>query len=549
MLALVAMERPKDFSADAIRAKREEILETLVVPRVSEIKRESFRAQYSGYRAVPGVMRRSQTETYFKIRLRLAAPQWRGVPIILESGKRLKKQQKEIVITFRHRKPCLCPRGSAHYRNQVIIRLEPQEEIKVRFWSKKPGLAFTMEERDFSFLLRESGAHSQYTEEYEKLLLDCIAGNQTLFVSSREVAAMWRFIDPIIRVWKRNEVPLRHYQPDTDEPVVALEYPEEIHAAIAPLKKEIGFVGLGKMGGNLARQLLEKGWAVSGMDANPLETKKLESEGLGGAYFFRELARVLPRPRLIWLLVLADRVDETLFGTDGILRALHRGDIVIDGGNSFYEHSAARYKKLKKLGIRFVDVGVSGGPQGAREGVSLMIGGDAALFKKLEPLFRDIAAERGYQFFAGVGAGHFVKMIHNGIEYGMMQSLAEGFAVLKKSRYKFNLTRVANAYNHGSVIESRLVAWLENAFLAHGDTLRGVSGAAGHTGEGEWTVTTAKNLRVPTPVIKSAFEFRLASARNPSFTGKILSALRNQFGGHTVRQKNSYAKKRSRGKN
>ncbi|MDE1838250.1 MAG: 6-phosphogluconate dehydrogenase (decarboxylating), partial [Euryarchaeota archaeon] len=169
-----------------------------------------------------------------------------------------------------------------------------------------------------------------------------------------------------------------------------------------------------------------------------------------------------------------------------------RGDIVIDAGNSFYEDTVRRAKLLARRGIRLVDVGFSGGPSGARRGGSLMVGADAKTFAYLEPLFHDLAVPQGYGRMGDAGAGHFVKMVHNGIEYGMMQSLAEGFALMKKSQFKLDLQKVARVYNRGSVIESRLVGWLEDAFRIYGENLNKVSGTVAATGEGEWTVKTGR---------------------------------------------------------
>ena len=165
-----------------------------------------------------------------------------------------------------------------------------------------------------------------------------------------------------------------------------------------------------------------------------------------------------------------------------------------------------------------------------------MRGGDGASFKKCEPLFRDLARRDGYEFFAGNGAGHFVKMVHNGIEYGMMQALAEGFALMKRSKYKLDLTRVAEVYNNGSVIESRLVGWLKDAFKLHGENLAAISGSVAHSGEGAWTVKTAKEMKLKAKVIEEALKFRIASAKKPDYAGKVVSALRGQFGGHSVKE-------------
>jgi len=301
--------------------------------------------------------------------------------------------------------------------------------------------------------------------------------------------------------------------------------------------REIAIIGLGKMGSAIVRRLLQKGWQVHGYDTSAAVVRELSGGGMKGANSPQALVAQLSEPRLIWLMVPAGKaVDEVLFGRSGISKKLSKGDIVIDGGNSFYKDSVRRAKKLKGLGITFVDVGFSGGPRGARDGACLMVGGEERTFRTLEPLLRDLSREEGYRFFPGAGAGHFVKMIHNGIEYGMMQSLAEGFAILKKSKYKLPLSRVAGIYNHGSVIESRLVGWMKLALEEYGENLASISGAVAHSGEGEWTVKTARELKVPVKIIEASLEFRVRSAKKPSYTGKLVSALRGQFGGHTVKK-------------
>jgi len=243
----------------------------------------------------------------------------------------------------------------------------------------------------------------------------------------------------------------------------------------------------------------------------------------------------LKPPRVIWVMVKAgEAIDEVLFGEEGLINHLEKEDIVIDGGNSYFEDSVRRTHKLAKKGIMFVDVGVSGGPEGVRTGACLMVGGTKEVYEKLLPLYLNIAVTQGVQFFEGVGAGHFVKMIHNGIEYGIMQAIAEGFTVLKNSGYSLNLKDIAEVYNHGSVIESKLIRWLKKAFEVHGVDLEDVSGTVAHTGEGEWTVKTAHELGLKTKIIEEAVNFRIESEKNPSYTGKILSALREQFGGHSV---------------
>jgi len=307
------------------------------------------------------------------------------------------------------------------------------------------------------------------------------------------------------------------------------------------VRKEIAVIGLGKMGGGIIRHLMEKGWKVHGYDPSETVMKQLQDEGMREAVSPSTLISQMETPRIVWLMVPAGKiVDDLLFGNPpaggGIAKELSKGDIIIDGGNSYYEDSIRRAKKIQKLGLKYMDVGFSGGPAGARTGGCLMIGGDEATFRMLEPLFKDLAVKDGYQFFKGAGAGHFVKMVHNGIEYGMMQSLAEGFALLRKSKYKLDLTRVADIYNHRSVIESRLAGWMKNAFEEYGEDLKDISGSVGHTGEGEWTIKTGKKHGIPMKVIEDSFKFRVQSAKKPSYTGKLLSALRGQFGGHSTKK-------------
>ena len=543
MLALIAMDHPGSFNTESIRNKRADILKTLVIPNASEIKKYSYRAQYNGYSHIEGVKTDSNTETYFKIRAFLNHPKWKGVPFILESGKRLKRAQKEIIITFKHPDPCFCPAGASHEtKNQITFRFEPDEGVFIDLLSKKPGLQFEVTGSKFNYMYRDQKERTQYVEEYEKLFLDAIDGDQTLFVRSDEVTSMWKFVDPIISAWEHTMVPLNTYTPDSDEPIINSHVLDEKaigtqQTARTQIKKEIGIIGLGKMGGNMARRLREIGWNVTGYNRSPTVTKQLETEGITGAYTLPDFIAKLSTPRIIWLsLPAGDTIDEILFGANGIARLLQKDDLVIDGGNSFYKDAIPRAEKLKRRGIKFIDVGFSGGPSGARNGASLMIGGKKSDFKQYEQLFADCSIPNGYQFFNGVGAGHFVKMIHNGIEYGMMQAIAEGFAVMKQSKFNLDLSRVADIYNHGSVIESKLMGWLKNAFTIYGDNFENVSGSVNHTGEGAWTVKTADELGVQTKIIENALQFRIDSGKNPSYTGKILSALRGQFGGHSINQ-------------
>ena len=302
------------------------------------------------------------------------------------------------------------------------------------------------------------------------------------------------------------------------------------------MKKEIGIVGLGKMGSNLSLQLLEKGWKVIGYNRSKEKTDELAKNKLVATYSLEELVSKLEPPKAILLMLTAgEAVEETIFGNTGLINYLREEDIVVDAGNSYFKDSIERHKKLKEKGINFIDIGISGGPEGARNGSCLMVGGKKELFKEMENLFKDISVDNGYTHFEGTGAGHFVKMIHNGIEYGIMQAIAEGFSVMKNSEYKLDLEKVSNTYNHGSVIESKLIGWLQEAFKEYGQDLEKISGSVDHSGEGEWTVKTAKEMGLDVKIIEESFKFRLSSKDNPSYIGKILTALRNQFGGHSIK--------------
>lgn len=302
------------------------------------------------------------------------------------------------------------------------------------------------------------------------------------------------------------------------------------------MKKELGIIGLGKMGSGLALQLAEKDWKVVAYNRSREKTDALVGKGVDASYSLQELTEKLESPKIIWLMLTAGEATENmLFGENGIVKLLKPGDTIIEGGNANFKDSQRRSSELEKLGIKFLDAGVSGGPKGAREGACIMIGGNEEKFSELEYLFRDLSIAGGYKFFPGAGAGHFVKMVHNGIEYGMMQAIAEGFNVLKESDYKIDLLKATEIYNHKSVIESRLTMWLEKAYREYGVELSEIASTVGHTGEAEWTVEAAKELGLKVPVIEESLEFRKQSAQNPSYIGKVLSALRNQFGGHSIK--------------
>ncbi len=295
---------------------------------------------------------------------------------------------------------------------------------------------------------------------------------------------------------------------------------------------KLGYIGLGKMGYGMVELLLDKHHDVVVYNRSKEPVRAIAQRGAEPADSLRSLAAALTPPRLVWLMVPYQAVDVVL--TD-LVPFLAKGDTVIDGGNSPYKETVRRSTELEKRGIEFLDAGTSGGPGGARTGACIMIGGKEEVFRKYEQLFRDLSVENGYAYLGRSGAGHFVKMVHNGIEYGMMQALAEGFAVLKESPYDLDLVKIADLYNHRSVIESRLTGWLKTAFELYGPELKDISGSIAQSGEGMWTVDAATELGIPAPIIKGALDFRFQSQKSPSYTGQIVSALRHQFGGHEVK--------------
>jgi 6-phosphogluconate dehydrogenase len=297
---------------------------------------------------------------------------------------------------------------------------------------------------------------------------------------------------------------------------------------------KLGYIGLGKMGFNMVERLLEKGYEVVVFGRNEKVVRDIKERGAEPASSIQVLVSALPLPRIIWLMIPYQAVEGVL---KELVPYLDEGDTIIDGGNSFFKDSMKRARELEEKGVHFLDVGVSGGPGGARNGACIMVGGRKEIYRKFESLFRDLSVRGGYDYMGKSGAGHFVKMVHNGIEYGMMQAIAEGFAIMKASPFDLDLMNVAEIYNHRSVIESRLVGWLKNAFDEYGQDLEDLSGSVAHTGEGAWTVEVAKELGVPARTIEEALLFRIESQKNPSYTGRILSALRNQFGGHEVFEK------------
>lgn len=296
---------------------------------------------------------------------------------------------------------------------------------------------------------------------------------------------------------------------------------------------KLGIIGLGRMGYNLALNAREHGHHVVVFNRTLEKIKEAEKEGLIGAYSIEELVKKLEGRRVIWLMVPAgNSVDEMI---DKLVPLLSKQDIVIDGGNSNYKDTLRRYNYFKSKGIDFVDIGTSGGIEGARNGACTMIGAETEVFEFLEPFIKDISIENGYLHTGANGSGHFVKMVHNGIEYGMMQAIGEGFEILEKSQFSLDFEKVAKVWNHGSVIRGWLMELTENAFRKD-PQLDAIKGVMYSSGEGLWTVQEALELKVAATVITQSLLMRYRSEQEDTFTGKVVSALRNEFGGHATKK-------------
>ena len=296
---------------------------------------------------------------------------------------------------------------------------------------------------------------------------------------------------------------------------------------------QIGIVGLGRMGMNMAKRLLYGGHQLVAYNRTADRVKEIEKEGAIGTYSLEELSRKLTPPRSVWLMLPAGKTtDEHI---NKLKNLLEKGDIIIEGGNSFYKDDLRHEQELRPLGIHYVDAGVSGGIWGLTIGYCLMVGGDRKIYSILEPLFKTLAPKDGYYFCGGTGAGHFVKMIHNGIEYGMMAAYGEGFELLKTSPYgeDLDLGKIAHLWNQGSVVRSWLLELAENAFKKDKD-LSSLEGYVEDSGEGRWTLQQAIEMALPAPIIACSLFQRFRSRQTASFSDKVLAALRNEFGGHPV---------------
>jgi 6-phosphogluconate dehydrogenase len=297
---------------------------------------------------------------------------------------------------------------------------------------------------------------------------------------------------------------------------------------------KIGFIGLGKMGFNMVHRLLKNDHEVVVWDRSDETVKEMEKLGAQGAASLDDLVSKLPERKVVWLMVPAGKpVDENL---DALLKLLKKNDIIIDGGNSYWKESQQRAQKAEEQGVHFLDVGTSGGVWGLQNGYCLMCGGNKEAASYLEPVFKALAPESGYVYCGPSGTGHMVKMVHNGIEYGMMQAYAEGFEILEKSPFKIDIAKVADAWRYGSVIRSWLLDLAVNA-LEEDPGLDKLEPFVQDSGEGRWTVQTAIDFDVPAHVITASLFARFQSRQKDSFAMKMLAALRNQFGGHAVKTK------------
>ncbi len=296
---------------------------------------------------------------------------------------------------------------------------------------------------------------------------------------------------------------------------------------------KLAMIGLGRMGMNMAKRLLQGGHQVVAYNRSPEKTEQLVKDGAMGAYSLVEVAEKLSSPRIVWMMLPAGQaVDDHIHELKDLLAP---GDIVIDGGNTYYKDDILRANLLDEKGISFMDVGVSGGIWGLKIGYCMMIGGEKETFKQLEPIFKTLAPQEGYLYCGGTGAGHFVKMVHNGIEYGMMQAYGEGFEILEASAYaeSFNYSEIAHLWNQGSVVRSWLLELAEEAFR-NDAKLTDIKGYVEDSGEGRWTIQQALDTGVPAQVITLSLLRRFRSRQEDPFSDRVLAALRREFGGHAV---------------
>lgn len=309
---------------------------------------------------------------------------------------------------------------------------------------------------------------------------------------------------------------------------------------------QVAIVGLGRMGANMARRLLKGSHDVVVYNRSRGKSDELAKEGAVAAYSLKEVISKLENPRVVWLMLPAGDITENHIGA--LKEILDRGDIIVEGGNSNYKDDVRRFKELAECGITYLDAGVSGGIWGLEMGYCTMVGGERGAFEKIEPLLKTLAPESGYLYCGPSGAGHFVKMIHNGIEYGMMQAYAEGFEILKAGPYGegLNMGEVSHLWNQGSVVRSWLLELCEDAFNKDPE-LSEIRGFVEDSGEGRWTVQQAIESGVPAPVITASLFERFRSRMENTFADRVLAAMRKEFGGHAVVKEGAEATLGSKG--
>lgn len=496
MLALVTMDKFDKYNPVSFAEKREWAIKSFEV-----IDQSLILGQYSSYKTIEG-LERSCTETFFKMELKLKSPRWRGVVAKIEGGKKLSKVEKEIKINFKNGDFLLI---SFNRNSEYIIANINNKEIS--YFSEKEN------EEGESYL-------TEYCKAFNEIILK---SDFSKLVTVSEAKFCWNLILPVFNKLK-----------DPNRIVTYNDYSYPLlHKNVENHKKTVGIIGLGKMGGGIAYQLLDKGWNLFVYNRTPEKMADFVKNKANGFNSVKDLCSAMSKPRTILLyLPEGDPVEEVIFSENGLINFLETGDIIIDGGNSNYIDSLRRFKLLEGKGIEFIDMGTSGGPTGARNGATVMVGGKPDVTRSVEYLFESICETGGYTIFSNPGEGHFVKMVHNGIEYGMIESIAEGFELINTYSPEIDLLEVAGNYSSGSIIESKLIVWLWQAFLIYSNKLDTISHITPHTGMGDWTVETGKNLGVDVKVIEDSLNFRITAKSNPRFAGKIVTAIRHMFGRH-----------------
>ncbi len=297
---------------------------------------------------------------------------------------------------------------------------------------------------------------------------------------------------------------------------------------------KLGLIGLGRMGANMAKRLMDNGHEIVGFDLNADNVKRLQEQGAQGTGSIEELISKLEHPKNVWVMVPHGKPTEDTI--DELINLLEKNDLIVDGGNSNYKHSKANAAKCEEKGIHFLDAGVSGGIWGLEVGYNMMIGGPDDAFKRMDPIFKALAPENGYAHVGKSGSGHFVKMIHNALEYVMLQGIGEAFECMEKSEFDINLEQVSSLWQNGAVVRCWLLELLSDAFKDEGNALKNIGAYVDDSGTGRWTTDFAVENSIPVPTITLSLYERFASRIDERFSAKVIAALRNQFGGHAIKE-------------